>query len=63
MHGGCIFHAIVNGVSTGGEHRFHANVNSVPRDREHLGAVRGAVFTIVELVFTVVAREGGAAGD
>ena len=41
---------------------FHASVNTVPRDREHLRVSRGALFTIVETVFTMVAGEM-AAGD
>ena len=34
-------------------------MNTFPRDREHLGAMRGAVFTIMERVFTIVASGGG----
>jgi hypothetical protein len=30
------------------EHGFHGNVNRFPFDREHLEALRGALFTIAE---------------
>jgi hypothetical protein len=45
-----------------GEYGFHGNVNSAPGDREHFGAARGAVFTIVDFCLRSWRREP-AAGD
>jgi hypothetical protein len=45
-----------------GEHGFHGNVNSAPGDREHFGAARSAVFTIVDCCLRSWRRQP-AAGD